>query len=337
MRIRWRGLELPTRVELDETVSTQTYGRISIEPFERGFGITVGNGLRRIMLSSLEGSAVTRIKIDGVQHEFTSIPGVVEDVTDIVLNIKSLVVKLEGDEPKKMYLRRKSAGPVTAGDIETDPAIMILNKQQLIATLTGNINFNVEMTVEKGRGYVPASPEQLKKEGIELGVIPIDAIYSPVLRVRYKTEETRVGQRINYDRLIMEIWTDGTVSPEMALVESAKILRKHLGPFIQYFELGEDLALEEGISGEIPVAPIGVDDELRRKLAMPISALELSVRANNCLEQAKIETIGQLVGMKESRLLALRSFGKTSLREVKRKLADMGLLLGMNIENAANA
>jgi DNA-directed RNA polymerase subunit alpha len=184
--------------------------------------------------------------------------------------------------------------------------------------------------VEKGRGYVPASPESEEKlETRELGVIPVDAIFSPVTRVRYKTEETRVGQKINYDRLIMEIWTNGTIGPEMALVESAKILRKHLGPFVQYYDMGEEVTPQE----VVVTAPVeqGVDEDLKNKLALPIAALELSVRANNCLEMAKVETVGQLVGLKESQLLALRSFGKTSLREVKRKLADMGLLLGMNL------
>ena len=237
MRIRWRGLELPTKVELDEEVSTDRYGRLYIEPFERGFGTTVGNSLRRILLSSLEGSAVNAIKIKGADHEFASLPGVMEDVTDLVLNIKSLVVKLEGDEPKTMQVEANKAGVITAADIQADPAITIINKEQVIATLTDDMEFSMELRVSKGRGYVPASEDEDAVER-EHGVIPVDAIFSPVVRVRYKTEETRVGQRINYDRLIMEIWTDGTVGPEMALVESAKILRKHLSPFVNYFELG---------------------------------------------------------------------------------------------------
>jgi DNA-directed RNA polymerase subunit alpha len=315
---------------LDRTVSTDTYGRLSIEPFERGFGITVGNSLRRILLSSLEGAAVVSVKIAGVQHEFSSIPGVLEDVTDIILNVKSLIVRLEGDEPKAMRVSVKKAGPVTAAQIDADPAITIINKALVLATLTANMDFTMEMKVAKGRGYMPATIEERQAETQDIGVIPVDAVFSPVRRVRYKTEETRVGQRINYDRLIMEIWTDGTIGPEMALVESAKILRKHLGPFIQYFEMGEELTPVQPEAA--PVAEAGVDEELQQKLAQPIAALELSVRANNCLEMAKIETIGHLVAMKESQLLALRSFGKTSLREVKRKLADMGLLLGMNVE-----
>ncbi|MBN1437552.1 MAG: DNA-directed RNA polymerase subunit alpha [Sedimentisphaerales bacterium] len=329
MRIRWRGLELPTKVELDKTVSTDKYGRLIIEPFERGFGITVGNGLRRVLLSSLEGSAITSVKIANAPHEFMSLPGVLEDVTDIILNIKSLVVKLDSDEPKKMTVRKNSAGQITGADIQADPTITIMNPDCVIATLTDNVEFSMEMTVEKGRGYIIATHDDKASEQ-EVGVIPVDALYSPVTRVRYKTEETRVGQKINYDRLIMEIWTDGTVSPEMALVESAKILRKHLSPFVQYFEMSDEMV--EPAAAEIG-APVeqAVDEELRRKLNTTIADLELSVRANNCLEMAKIETVGQLVSMPESELLNLRSFGKTSLREVKRKLADMGLLLGMNL------
>jgi DNA-directed RNA polymerase subunit alpha len=324
MRIRWRGLELPTRVELDTGVSTATYGRVYIEPFERGFGTTVGNSLRRILLSSLEGSAVTSIKIKGASHEFTSLPGVVEDMTDIVLNVKSLVVKLdwESDEPKTMRIDVNKAGIVTAADIKADPAITIINVNQAIATLTENVEFSMEMTVQKGRGYVPAGEDEDISER-EYGVIPVDAIFTPVVRVRYKTEETRVGQKINYDRLIMEIWTDGTIGPEMALVESAKILRKHLVPFVNYFELGKELTSQ--VPEEAEEIESDIDEERERKLAMPISELNLSVRACNCLEMAKIESVGQLASMTESDLLALRSFGKTSLREVRRKLEDLGL------------
>lgn len=324
MRIRWRGLELPTTIELDNKLSSQTYGRLYIEPFERGFGTTVGNSLRRILLSSLEGSAVDAIKIKGADHEFASIPGMVEDVTNLVLNVKSLVVKLESDEPKTMRIERKKAGVVTAADIVADADITVVNKDQVIATLTDDIDFELEMSVSKGRGYVSA--REVQDQNREHGVIPIDAIYSPVLRVRYKTEETRVGQRINYDRLIMDIWTNGTLDPEMALVESAKILRKHLTPFVNYFEIGQEQTgiVPEVVEEEEP----DVDEELQQKLNMPISELELSVRASNCLEMAKIETVGQLASMDENELLALRSFGKTSLREVKRKLADMGVPMG---------
>lgn len=334
MRIRWRGLELPTKVELDPEISTANYGRLSIEPFERGFGITVGNSLRRILLSSLEGSAVTSIKIAGAPHEFMSLPGVRENITEIVLNIKSLVVCLEGDEPRTMRVNANQAGPVTAGAIETDPFVTILDKDHVLATLTDDIEFSMEMVVETGRGYVPASREEEDAEEQELGIITVDAIFSPVRRVRYKTEETRVGQLINYDRLIMEIWTDGTIGPELALVESAKILRKHLGPLVQYFELGADLA--EEVAEDLELEEGAEDDELQEKMALPLKELELTVRANHCLEMANIETLGQLIQMGESELLMLRSFGKTSLREVKRKLEAWGLVLQGAKEDTEN-
>jgi DNA-directed RNA polymerase subunit alpha len=333
MRVTWRGLELPTRVEKDIAVSSDKYGRFYIEPFERGFGTTIGNSLRRILLSSLEGSSVTSIKIKGVDHEFSSIKGVVEDVTDIVLNVKSLIVKLNDNGPKKMNISVNKTGPVTAANIVADPAIEVINKDLVLATLTEDINFEMEMVVENGRGYVPASEriEESDRFEQEIGLIMLDAIYSPVTRVRYTTENTRVGQKTNYDKLIMEIWTNGTILPEMALVEAAKILRKHVNPFVQYFELGEETAGASEII-ETAVEEKPVDDELNQKFAMPIQELELSVRASNCLESAKIETVGDLVKMSDSELLKIRSFGKTSLREIKRKLADIGLSLNETIK-----
>ena len=329
MRVTWRGLELPTRVERDTTVSSDRYGRFFIEPFERGFGTTIGNSLRRVLLSSLEGSAVTSIKVAGADHEFTSMEGVMDDVTEIVLNVKSLVLRLQSEGPKTMKVSAKKAGVVTAADIVADPAIEVINKDTVLATLTEDINFEMEMVVENGRGYMPASERIAAADRFEqeIGRIVVDAVYSPVTRVRYTTEDTRVGQRTNYDRLILEIWTNGTVTPEMALVEAAKILRKHINPFIQYFELGEETIAEEITVEE--VSEEGVDEELLKKLDIPLRELELSVRAGNCLESAKVETVGQLVEMTEADLLKIRSFGKTSLREIKRKLADIGLSLGM--------
>jgi len=324
MRIRWRGLELPTSVLRDEAVSTDKYGRFTIEPFERGFGTTVGNSLRRILLSSLEGSAVTHARVAGADHEFCSLPGVLEDVTDIILNIKALVLEVDADEPKTARLERQEKGELRAGDFVCDPAVSIYNSDQLIATLTDDVHFAVELTMARGRGYVPAA-EHLD-DTTEIGVIPVDSLFSPVTRVRYRTEDTRVGQRVNYDRLVMEVWTKGTVSPENALVEAAKILRKHLNPFVQYFELGESFASD--VSESEAAAP-AVDDELRHKLERSITDLDLSVRASNCLEAAKVITIGDLVRMTEGDLLQLRSFGKTSLTEVHRKLADIGLSLRM--------
>jgi DNA-directed RNA polymerase subunit alpha len=329
MRVTWRGLELPTRVERDTTVSSDKYGRFFIEPFERGFGTTIGNSLRRVLLSSLEGSAVTSIKVTGVNHEFTSMEGVLEDVTEIVLNIKNLVIRLQSEGPRTMKVSANKAGVVTAADIVADPAIEVINKDTVLATLTEDINFELEMVVENGRGYVPASERiaDMDRFERELGRIPIDAVYSPVTRVRYTTEDTRVGRRTNYDKLILEIWTNGTVTPEMALVEAAKILRKHINPFVQYFGLGEETVAEQITPEEVEEEV--VDEELLKKLDMPIQELELSVRASNCLESVKVDTVGQLVEMEEAELLKIRSFGKTSLREVKRKLADIGLSLGM--------
>ena len=325
MRIRWRGLELPNRVVRDDTISTDTYARLSIEPFERGFGTTVGNSLRRIMLSSLEGAAVTKVRIAGADHEFMSLPGVLEDVTDIILNIKSLVLRKDGEGERTMRLVRKGPGEVFARDIEADPALTIANEGQLIATLTEDVELSIDFWVDTGRGYRTA--DENRDPNDELGIIAVDSVFSPVTRVRYKTEETRVGQRVNYDRLVMEVWTKGTVCPDDALVESAKILRKHLNPFLQYHELGQ-----ETVVAEAHVAEGGegaMDKEIADRMAMPISELDLSVRAGNCLESAKVVTVGELARMSETDLLKVRSFGRTSLREVKRKLADLGLSLGM--------
>ncbi len=329
MRVTWRGLELPTRVERDTAVLNDKYSRFFIEPFERGFGTTIGNSLRRVLLSSLEGSAVTSIKIKKVDHEFTSIKGVMEDVTDIVLNVKGLVVRLSSEGPKTMTVSAKKVGIITAADIVADPAIEVINKDSVIVTLTEDVDFEMEMVVENGRGYMPASERIAAADRFEqeVGRILLDAVYSPVTRVRYTTENTRVGQRTNYDKLILEVWTNGTTTPEMALVEAAKILRKHINPFIQYFEIGEETVTVE--MTEQVLEEETIDEELTEKLKILIEELELSVRANNCLESAKVETVGQLVEMTDADLLKIRSFGKTSLREIKRKLADIGLSLGM--------
>src|SRR5690242_17111757 len=337
MRIRWRGLELPSRVVRDEQVSTDTYGKFTAEPFERGFGTTVGNSLRRILLSSLEGAAVTHIRLKGAEHEFSSLPGVMEDVTDIILNVKSLVVKLDADEPKEMRLVAKKAGAVTAGQIEADPAVTIINKDLVIATLTEDVTFDMTLMVDKGRGYVTASENIGDDEEQEIGLIAVDSIYSPVTRVRYATEDARVGQKTDYDRLMLEIWTNGTLTPEMALVEASKILRKHLNPFVQYFELGSDSASDDAVNALREANRATIDPDLQQKLNMTVQELDLSVRANNCLESAKIQTVRDLVKKTDQDLLKVRSFGKTSLREVKRKLADMGLSLGMDVDNLAAA
>jgi DNA-directed RNA polymerase subunit alpha len=325
MRIKWRGLELPNRLTCERETLTDTYGKFFAEPFERGFGVTVGNSLRRILLSSLEGSAVTRVKIQGVQHEITTIPGVVEDVTDIILNIKSLVVKNSSEQPKTIRIDRHERGVVKAAHITTDESVQIINGEHIIATLTDDVPFNVEMTVENGRGY-RTSDENAGKER-EIGIIPVDSSFSPVVRVKYEIEETRVGQRTNYDKLVMEIWTNGTIGPHLALVEGAKILRKHLNPFIQYAEPGPEMAL----SGEGEAAAHGdsVDHDLERKLNMSLAELELSVRATNCLESEGITTVRDLVIRTDEELLEVRNFGETTLKEVKQKLAERGMHLGM--------
>ena len=325
MRVRWRGLELPSRVTSDSKYTADTFGRFTVEPFERGMGTTIGNSMRRILLSSLEGASVTAVKIKGAEHEFTSVPGVLEDTTDIILNIKNLIVKSDGEGSRVMKLAAQGPGEVTADLIEADSNVTIVNKDLVIATLTEPVAFEMEIHIDKGRGYIPVSEQELRNDEQEIGIIPVDAIYSPVQRVRYHVENTRVGQKTNYDKLTMEIWTDGTITPEMALVESGKIMRKHLNPFVQYFELGDDRVSENA------AAAAGVDEELIRKLNMPTEQLDLSVRASNCLESARLDTVAQLVIMTEPELLKLRSFGRTSLREVKRKLLDIELDLGMEL------
>ncbi len=331
MRIQWRGLELPSKIVPDPDLNSSTYGKFVVEPFERGFGTTIGNSIRRVLLSSLEGAAVTAVKIRGADHEFMSLEGVMEDVTDIVLNVKNMIVSMDSDEPKTMKLRAEGPGQVTCDLIEADTSITIHNKDLVLVTLTKEIDFDMDFVVKKGRGYVPASEQYDATEDQEVGWIPIDAIYSPVTRVRYSVEDTRVGQKTNYDKLTLEVWTNGTVTPEMALVEAAKILRKHLNPFVQYSEMGQETA------SEAAAAAAGVDRELVRKLQMPIGSLELSARASNCLEMAKITTVADLVTMSENDLLKVRSFGKTSLREVKRKLTDMNLTLGMELPEEMQA
>ncbi|MFO0948845.1 MAG: DNA-directed RNA polymerase subunit alpha [Planctomycetota bacterium] len=334
MRIRWRGLELPNKIVADRDTLTDSYGRFTVEPFERGFGTTIGNSLRRVLLSSLEGSAVTRVKIRGVQHEFSTIPGVVEDVTEIILNIKSLVLKNHTNELKTIRIDRQEAGLVTAADIIHDESVEVVNPDHVIATMTDDVHFAVEMTVENGRGYVPTEAREETEQ--EIGVIPVDAVYSPVLRVTYRTEEARIGQRTNYDRLVMEIWTNGTVTPEMALVEAAKILRKHLNPFVQYSSPGPEVPMD-AMAPDFGSSRDSHDPEIETKLNMSLAELELSVRATNCLESEGITTVRELVSRDDEALLQVRNFGETTLREVKEKLKKFGLHLGMKIpEGFAN-
>ena len=326
MHIRWRGLELPSTVECERVSLTSTYGKFMAEPFERGFGTTIGNSIRRILLSSLEGSAVTQIKIRGANHEFSSIPGVLEDVTDIVLNVKSLVVKNLSDQMKVITVEKSTAGPITGADIQTGGEVEVINSDHVLATLTEDVPFMMEMVVENGRSYVPASEHSSSEH--EIGIIPIDAVYSPVTRVRYHVEETRVGQKTNYDKLTLEIWTDGSVNPEMALVESSKILRKHLNPFVQYSELGERVHAQ-------PRTASGLNAGMEAKLNTLIADLNFSVRANNCLEHENIRTVRELVTKTEDQLMEMRNFGETTLQEVRQVLQEMGMHLGMRVPPAA--
>src|SRR5262245_56950044 len=275
MRVRWRNLELPTKVVADPATRTDTYAKFVAEPFERGFGVTVGNGLRRVLLSSIEGTAVTSVKIQGVKHEFSSIEGVREDVTDIVLALKRLRVRFHTDDPKVLTIDKRGPGAVTGADVQCGSDCEIVNRDLVICTLTADRQFEAEIEVKNGRGYV--TQEENAREEHEIGVIPLDAIYSPVQRVRYRSENTRVGKMSNYDRLILELWTDGTVTPEMALVEAGKIYRKHLNPFIHFFDLGKELS-DAGAAvpaAAKPAAPAaeaaGGGDERKRKLAMPVS------------------------------------------------------------------
>ena len=323
MHVRWRGLELPASVILEEKSKSDTFGRFIVEPFENGFGTTVGNSLRRILLSTIEGSAITSIRVKGAEHEFCTLEGVKQDMVDIVLNVKGLVVDVDSDEPKVLRLSASGPGEVTADLIEADASVTVHNPDHVIATLTDAVDFEMELTIERGRGYVPAAEQYATKDEQVIGEIPIDASFSPVQRVRYRVENTRVGQQTNFDRLIIDIWTDGTVSPEMCLVESAKILRKHLNAFVQFDSLGTKVVSAEA------AAAAAVDEELIRKLNMSILDLDLTVRSSNCLELASIDRVAQLVSLNDRELLRIRSFGRTSLREIKRKLDDLNLTLGM--------
>ena len=326
MHIRWRGLELPSVVDCDRETLTSTFGSFSAEPFERGFGTTIGNSLRRILLSSLEGSAISQLKIRGANHEFSSIPGVLEDVTDIVLNVKSLVVKNHSEDRMKVItVERNTAGPITGADIQTSGDVEIINQDHVLATLTDDVPFMMEMVVENGRGYIPATEQNSREQ--EIGIIPVDAVFSPVTRVRYGVEETRVGQKTNFDKLSVDIWTNGSISPEMALVESAKILRKHLNPFVQYSELGPQVYSQPRSAG-------GLDAALEAKLNVTIPELRLSVRANNCMDAGNIRTIRDLVQLTEDQLMEIRNFGETTLDEVRQILQEMGLHLGMKVPPA---
>ena len=314
----WRDFATPRKLLCDEDSSTDTYGKFIAEPFERGYGMTIGNSLRRVLLSSIEGAAVTSMKIDGVLHEFSAIPGVLEDVTQIVLNVKQLVLRAHSRQPKTVVIEKDKKGSVTAADIEGDETIEVINPELQLCTLTKAQKFRMELEVSRGRGYVPA--EKHKKEGQPIGVIPVDALFSPVKRVNFSVEDTRVGQVTDYDRLLLEIWTNGSMSPKDALLYASNILQRHLDLFVNYGSLPDEPEDEE---------PAAVNEELQEKLKTPIAELELSVRSANCLREAKIQTIGDLVEKQPQELLKYRNFGKKSLAEIEELLKGMGLALGM--------
>ena len=311
----WRGFQRPKRLDFERDTLTDRFGRFSAQPFERGFGTTVGNALRRVLLSSIEGAAVTAVKTDGVLHEFTTVPGVKEDVTELILNIKRLVVSSEHDEPVVMYLRKQGPGAVTAADIAPPAGVEVHNADLHIATLNGKGKLEMELTVERGRGYVSAN--QNKSGEAEIGRIPVDSIYSPVLKVTYKVEATRVEQRTDFDRLVVDVETKSSMAPRDALASAGKTL-------VELFGLARELNVEaEGID----MGPSPTDAALAADLALPIEDLDLTVRSYNCLKREGIHTVGELVGRSEADLLDIRNFGAKSIDEVKAKLAGMGLAL----------
>lgn len=321
MGIAWKDFEMPSRVEVDEASYTPTYGRFIAEPFERGYGTTIGNALRRVLLSSLEGAAVTSVKVDGVLHEFSSVPGVTEDVAEIVMNVKELILKSHARSPKTLTLTQEKKGEVKAGQIVTDETVEVLNPGLHIATLTKAAKFHMEMELGIGRGYVPA--ERNRKESQPIGVIPVDSFFSPVKKVNFQIENTRVGQMTDYDRLILDIWTNGAMNPKEALLTAGHILQKHLEIFTAFGEL----PAEEGAEEEQALSP-----EALEKLRMPVSELELSVRSANCLREAKIKSIADLVQKTEPEMLKFRNFGKKSLAEINEILNGMGLSFGMKLD-----
>ena len=316
----WRELIKPKRIEIDQDTNTNTYGKFVCEPLERGFGITIGNTLRRVLLSSLQGAAIVSVQFDGVVHEFSSVPGVLEDVTDIILNLKEIKLKALDVEETVVHIHREGEGVVSAGDIESDGFLEILEPNQHIATLNKEGKLDMEMVVRMGKGYVPA--ERLKDENTPIGVIAIDAAFSCVKKVNYVVTNSRVGQVTDYDKLTLEVWTDGSVFPEDAVAFAAKILKEQMNPFINFEEEIEPVEEEE----------ISQDEDVNENLFRPVSDLELSVRSANCLQNAKINLIGELVQKTDAEMLKTKNFGRKSLNEIKAILSDMGLSLGMKLD-----
>jgi DNA-directed RNA polymerase subunit alpha len=319
--MKWKSMQMPKEVTLDEKTATSGYGRFTIEPLERGFGHTLGTAFRRVLLSSIQGAAVTAVRVNGILHEFSTIPGVLEDVTEIVLNVKKLKIKLLGDEPKTIALTANSKGDYKAGDIETDPSIEIVNPDQHILTLNEDIKFRMEMDVESGRGFVTA--DQNRKVGQPAGTIYLDTRFSPVVKVNYAVEDTRVGQRTDYDKLTIDVWTDGTITAEEALTFAAKLIRDHLSIFAKVDQEME-MVEEEKIDEEVL--------RIRNLLKMRVDELELSVRSSNCLHAANIITLEDLVRKTEQEMLKYRNFGRKSLNELNGILSELGLSFGMDVD-----
>ncbi|NQT32803.1 MAG: DNA-directed RNA polymerase subunit alpha [Candidatus Omnitrophica bacterium] len=322
MTMKLKSFELPKRIIFEEKTYSPTYGKIIAEPFEKGYGVTIGNSIRRVLLSSIEGTAVTQIKVDKVLHEFSTIPGVLEDMSQIVMNIKKLVLRSHFKSPKSIFISVSKKGEVTAKDIQHDETVEIINPGHHIATLTENVKLEMELKVGRGRGYVPS--ERNKTENDAIGIIPVDSMFSPVKRVNVETENTRVGHITDYDQLIVEIFTNGSMEPKDAMLYAANILQRHLDVFLSIGKLPEEVEEEEEETKE--------RKELHKKLAKPISELELSVRSSNCLAEASIRTIGDLVKKKEGEMLKYKNFGKKSLNEINDVLVSMGLHLGMDME-----
>ncbi len=323
MQKSWKDLIRPKRLEVEKETLTPSYGKFTAEPFERGFGITIGNSLRRILLSSLQGAAITSVKIDGVLHEFSAIPGAKEDITEIILNLKEVRLKLHTEGPKTIRVKAEGPTVLKAGDIITGDAVEILNPDQYIATLSRDGKLSMEMVVKVGRGYVPA--ERNKEETQPIGTIPMDAIFSPIKKVNYTVTNARVGQITDYDKLTMEVWTDGSLNPEEAVAHSAKILKEQLSIFIT-FEEEEEAEMSYSEDEE-------EKESFNENLLRSVDELELSVRSANCLKHASIRLIGDLVQKTEAEILATKNFGRKSLNEIKEILSEMGLSLGMKLDN----
>jgi DNA-directed RNA polymerase subunit alpha len=321
----WKGFQRPKRLEFERETLTDRYGRFYAQPFERGFGTTIGNALRRVLLSSIEGAAVTAVKVDGVLHEFSPIPGVVEDATDIILNLKQVPLKMHVDTTKTLYLRVDKAGDVKARDIETDADVEILEPEAHIATVAEGGKLHMELRVKRGRGYVSA--DKNFDEDLGIGWIPIDSVHSPIKKVNYTVEAARIGQATDYDKLTVDVWTNGSVTPRDAVSLSAKLIRDHLNIFINLEDVGD---LQQDAAADTPRAA------LNENLDKSVEELELSVRSYNCLKNANIRTIRELVQKTEGEMLKTKNFGRKSLNEIKEILTGMGLNLGMRLDQPAS-